>query len=196
MRHHRHTIYPALHRLLLSRHIMHGSSDTSFRFTLSRPCQLRERHPVSIGEVNKSNVSVAAAIPATQHALALVFSTGRYAVLDELLVRNEVIAAGGGGWRHAEYHARNGETGMAWHPVAVQLLPALCDRSRGRTDRELADVANRGPDTIKNTIKLWLIPEARHNSRLYARAPWKRHKSSQIRILGALQRRSGGKEKR
>ena len=38
--------------------------------------------------------------------------------------------------------ARNGETGMAWHPVALQLLPALCDRSCGRTDRELVDVAD------------------------------------------------------
>jgi hypothetical protein len=74
---------------------------------------------VSIGEVNKGNVGVAAAIPATQHGLVLVFSTRRYAVLDESLVRDEVIAAGGGGWRNAEYHARNGETGMAWHPVAL-----------------------------------------------------------------------------
>jgi DNA-binding IclR family transcriptional regulator len=52
-----------------------------------------DRHAISIEELDKGNVGVAAAIPGTQHGLVLVFSTRRYAVLDKSLVRNEVIAA-------------------------------------------------------------------------------------------------------
>jgi DNA-binding IclR family transcriptional regulator len=52
-----------------------------------------ERHAISVEELDKGNVGVAAAIPATQHGLVIVFSTRRYAVLDKSLVRDEVIAA-------------------------------------------------------------------------------------------------------
>jgi DNA-binding IclR family transcriptional regulator len=70
-----------------------------------------ERHAVSVEELDKGNVGVAAAIPATQHGLVLVFSTRRYAVLDKSLVRDAVIAAAEdvGGVLSARPSVREGE---------------------------------------------------------------------------------------
>ncbi len=67
-----------------------GADWTAFRRNLVQ-FQI-DRHAISIEELDKGNVGVAAAIPGTQHGLVLVFSTRRYAVLDKSLVRDEVIA--------------------------------------------------------------------------------------------------------
>lgn len=52
-----------------------------------------DRHAISVEELDKGNVGIAAAIRDTQHGLVLVFSTRRYAVLDKALLRDGVIAA-------------------------------------------------------------------------------------------------------
>ena len=70
-------------------------------------------------------------------------------------------------------------------PPASRASPGLCGSALGVGERHGSRPHRRRDDTIRNTITLWLIPEARHRSRPDTRAHWKCQRSV---ISGWLQR--------